>query len=100
MPQAAGQNQQVSPFPTIPDVQPNMGSVISTLQALTKTVNILIVNAQANPQNPNLTGTQIFAKVSDVKSASQKAQRAVEQAQRTDAQLTTISQRLTNAGIP
>jgi len=72
MTQAAGQSKQVSPFPSIPDVQPNMGNIISVVQALVQCMRILIVNSQASPQSPNLQGTQIFAKASDIQALTKR----------------------------
>lgn len=64
--QAAGQQVQVSPFPTIPPVRADMGTIVSCINALTQCMNLLIVNAQSNTQSPNLSGAGIFARASDV----------------------------------
>lgn len=74
---AAGQQKQVSPFPTVPQVQANIGSLFACVQALQQCMNILIVNAQQGTQSPNLSGTNIFALSSDLQ-ALQKRVTAIE----------------------
>jgi hypothetical protein len=51
-----------SPYMTVPNPMANIGSILASVLALTHNVNLLIVNAQANDQSPNLTGATSFAK--------------------------------------
>ena len=54
----------VTPFVTVPPPGATAPTMAASVQALMHNVNLLIVNSQANPQSPNLTGAQVFAKIS------------------------------------
>ena len=53
-----------SPFVTVPPPGATPATMASAIQALMHNVNLLIVNSQATVQGPNLTGAQVFAKIS------------------------------------
>ena len=53
-----------SPFVTVPPPMATPATIAASVQALMHNVNLLIVNSQANAQSPNLTGAQVFAKIS------------------------------------
>ena len=54
----------VTPFVTVPPPMGSPATMAASIQALMHNVNLLIVNSQANAQSPNLTGAQVFAKIS------------------------------------